>query len=78
MKKVIVINGSPRRNGNTRRMADSVVAGIQSRFLEVGVKWYDLYELNYSGCRSCFACKAKNGGSYGRCAIDDDLSAVLD
>ena len=78
MKKVIVINGSPRRNGNTRRMADSVVAGIQAVLSEVDVKRYDLYGLRYSGCRSCFACKAKNGRSYGRCVIYDDLSAVLD
>ncbi len=78
MKKVIVVNGSPRRNGNTLRMADSVVAGIQTVLSEVEVKWYDLYEFRYSGCRSCFACKAKDGGSYGRCVIGDDLSAVLD
>lgn len=43
MKKVIVVNGSPRRNGNTLRMADSVVAGIQTVLSEVEVKWYDLY-----------------------------------
>ncbi|WP_305482758.1 flavodoxin family protein [Duncaniella muris] len=67
MKKVIVVNGSPRRNGKTHRMADSVVADIQTVLSEVEVKWYDLYEFRYSGCRSCFACKAK-----------DDLSAVLD
>lgn len=59
MKKVIVINGSPRRNGNTLRMADSVVAGIQTVLSEVEVKWYDLYEFRYSGCRSCLPVKRR-------------------
>ena len=59
MKKVIVVNGSPRRNGKTHRMADSVVADIQTVLSEVEVKWYDLYEFRYSGCRSCFACKRR-------------------
>jgi multimeric flavodoxin WrbA len=32
-----------------------------------------LYDLNYKGCYSCFACKERGGASYGRCPIKDDL-----
>ncbi len=38
----------------------------------------DLYDLNYKGCVSCFACKRLGGASFGRCSQRDDLSAVLD
>lgn len=36
-----------------------------------------LYDFNYKGCVSCFACKLKDGKSYGRCALNDDLTSVL-
>lgn len=35
------------------------------------------YELNFKGCISCFACKLKNGESYGRCAVNNDLRSIL-
>jgi multimeric flavodoxin WrbA len=38
----------------------------------------NLYDLNYKGCRSCFACKYKNTNSYGKCALRDDLTSVLE
>jgi multimeric flavodoxin WrbA len=37
-----------------------------------------LYDLNFKGCISCFACKTKNGKSYGKCAVKDDLTQVLE
>jgi multimeric flavodoxin WrbA len=33
--------------------------------------------LNYKGCTSCFACKRIGSKSYGRCAVNDDLSPVF-
>jgi multimeric flavodoxin WrbA len=38
----------------------------------------NLYDLNFRGCVSCFACKLKGGKSLGRCAANDDLKPVLD
>jgi multimeric flavodoxin WrbA len=38
----------------------------------------NLYDLNYKGCISCFACKLKGGKSLGRCAANDDLKPALD
>jgi multimeric flavodoxin WrbA len=37
-----------------------------------------LYGLAYKGCISCFACKKIGGKSYGRCAVRDELTPVLD
>ncbi|MDK2975417.1 MAG: hypothetical protein PWP08_1788 [Methanofollis sp.] len=36
-----------------------------------------LYDLEYRGCTSCFACKIKGGKSYGKCAVRDGLTPVL-
>ena len=37
-----------------------------------------LYDLTFKGCTSCFACKLKGGRSYGKCAMVDGLTPVLD
>jgi multimeric flavodoxin WrbA len=73
--KVIAINGSPRKNWNTATLLQKALDGAASQGAETEI--VHLYELNYKGCISCFACKTKNGQSYGRCAVKDDLTAVL-
>jgi multimeric flavodoxin WrbA len=74
--KVIAINGSPRKNWNTVTLLQKALAGAASQQAET--EMFHLYELNYRGCVSCFACKTKNGPSYGRCAVKDDLTSVLE
>lgn len=37
-----------------------------------------LYDLNFKGCTSCFACKRKNSKFSGHCAMKDDLREVLE
>jgi hypothetical protein len=37
-----------------------------------------LYDLDFKGCISCFACKTLGGKSYGRCAVKDGLAPVLE
>ncbi len=37
-----------------------------------------LYDLDFKGCISCFACKLKGGKSYGKCAVKDGLTPVLE
>jgi multimeric flavodoxin WrbA len=37
-----------------------------------------LYDLNFKGCISCFACKTRGGKSYGKCAVKDDLRPILE
>ncbi len=37
-----------------------------------------LYDLNFSGCISCFSCKKISRKKDGICAVQDDLTSVLD
>lgn len=74
--KVIAFNGSPRREWNTATLLGKALEGAASRGAETEL--VHLYELDYKGCVSCFACKARGGRSYGRCAVDDGLRPVLE
>lgn len=76
--KIYAINGSPRRNKNTATLLDKALEGVKSRFPDAETERIDLYTLNYTGCKSCFACKRKGGASYGKCAVKDDLYPVLE
>ena len=73
--KVIAFNGSPRKKWNTATLLEKAVEGAASRGAETEL--VHLYELNFTGCKSCFACKTKNGESYGRCVVKDDLEPIL-
>ena len=66
LMKVLAINGSSRKNGNTSTILNIVLEeinkqGIETELLEIG-------NQIISPCRGCFACKNK-----GNCIFDDDL-----
>ena len=73
--KVMAVNGSPRKKWNTAMLLEKVLEGAASQGAKTEL--IHLYDLNYKGCRSCFACKTKGGKSYGRCAAQDDLTPLL-
>ncbi len=74
--KVIAYNASPRKNWNTAMLLESALKGAASAGAQT--KLIHLYDLNYHGCSSCFECKRIGGESYGRCALKDELSPVLE
>jgi multimeric flavodoxin WrbA len=76
MTTVIAINGSPRKNWNTAMLLEKALEGAKSEGADTEL--VHLYDLRFTGCTSCFACKLKGGKSYGRCAVQDDLTPVLD
>lgn len=76
MKKVVAINGSPRKNGNTVILLQRALEGAASTGAETTL--VNLCDLNYRGCISCFSCKRKDNSLHGRCAMRDGLSPVLD
>ena len=73
--KVLAFNGSPRGNWNTAILLKKALEGAASKGADTEL--VNLYDLNYKGCNSCFACKLKNGKSYGKCATNDDLTTFL-
>lgn len=72
---VLAVNGSPRKNGNTAALLAKAMEGAASQGAHTEI--IHLYDLNFKGCTSCFACKLIGGESYGKCAYRDDLTDVL-
>ena len=73
--KTIVINASPRKDWNTAEIMKSAEQGAKSVGAET--EYIDLYDLTFTGCRSCLACKI-NGAERCKCYWNDDLSPVID
>ncbi len=64
--KVLLINGSPRPNGNTRRALEEVATTLQTE--GIGTEIINLGKQAVQGCIACGWC-----GREGRCTFRDDL-----
>lgn len=72
---IMAFNGSPRKKWNTATLLQKALDGAGSRGAKTEL--IHLYDLNYKGCISCFACKTIGGKSYGTCAVQDDLAPIF-
>ncbi len=77
MKRIILIDGGPRKTFNTASLLRKFAEGALSVGDDVEVKTFRLYNLDYKGCMSCMACKVK-GHASNVCKFRDALSPVLD
>ncbi len=70
MKKVLILSGSPRKNGNSDLLCDEFMRGA----IESGneVTKINVCERNVAPCRACYACKES-----GNCVIKDDMAEIL-
>lgn len=73
--KIILINGSARKQGNTEEILKKIKAGAISKGAEV--EEVNLFDLNYKGCYGCYSCKELEGKHYGHCPIKDDLKLLF-
>ena len=67
--KVLMINGSPRRSGNTARALKEIADALAAEDIESEAFW--LGNKPVRGCAACGQCLQKN---LGRCAFDDDVA----
>ena len=77
MKKIMIIDGGPRKNMNTAQMLQKIAEGARSVGNNIEVKIVRLYDLDYKGCMSCMACKIK-GKASNVCKFKDALTPILD
>ncbi len=69
--KVIAINGSPRKNGNTATMLQEILEGASEKGAET--RMVHINELTMKGCQGCLWCRE----NLGECAYEDDFQGVL-
>ena len=77
MKKIIIIDGGPRKNMNTAKLLQSFAEGVKSANCDIEVKTIRLYDLGFKGCMSCMACKLK-GKTSNICRFKDALTPLLE
>lgn len=70
MKKIILVNASPRKNGNCAMAMDI----IKSNVTDAEVELFNLREKNVHPCLGCNACKAKDTAF---CVQKDDMGELL-
>ena len=75
MKKAYAINGGPRKDGTTARILAAALEGAKEAGAET--KMINLYDLDFSGCIGCAACKMPAGKSYNKCILRDQLTPIL-
>ncbi len=73
---VMAFNGSPRKNRNTATLLAKALEGAASRGAETEL--VHLSDYDFKGCISCFSCRRNGGPGYGRCAIRDELTPLLE
>ena len=70
-KKILIVKGSPREQGNSAILADKVAEGAK----EAGayVESYYLHGLDIGPCDACDACHTE---PYGGCVVSDDMQLL--
>jgi len=71
--KVVAIQGSPRRGGNTEIVLEAVLAGLADK-TDTEVILIHAAGKKISGCVECFTCQTVSDGP--GCAIEDDMGEV--
>ena len=71
--KIVVLNGSPRVNGNTAAMTKAFAEGAAEAGHEVEI--VPVAKLKIAGCLGCEYCHTKGGG---KCVQKDDMPEILE
>lgn len=70
--KVLLINGSPHKSGNTFVALSEVAKTLQQEAIETEIVWIGTNHIR--GCIACGTCKANGNG---RCVFDDDVCNTI-
>ena len=69
-KKIVVITGSPRKNGNSFAMTDAFIRAAEAKGHTV--TRFDAAAKNVGGCRACETCFSTGKA----CTFDDDFNTI--
>jgi len=65
--RILAINGSPRKNGNTA----TLLREMTKDHADVDLDYFDLNDLKVRDCQACYFCKKNDA-----CAIKDDMQML--
>jgi multimeric flavodoxin WrbA len=75
--KVLVINGSYKKNGMTSALIDSFLKGLVSKTKGMKVKTATLRDMKFKFCDGCNDCTKKDDKAIGLCPMHDALDEIL-
>ena len=70
-KKILIIGTSPRKNGNSNRLAQEFARGAEEAGNDIEIVYLCDKEINF--CKGCLACQKLH-----KCVINDDANAVTE
>lgn len=70
-KKIVILSGSPRKNGNTEKLISAFKEGASSAGNTVTV--FHTAHMKIKGCTGCEFCLTHEGN----CALSDDMEIIL-
>ncbi len=68
---ILVLLGSPRKNGNSTALAEQIIKGAES----MGAKVEKIYlnGMKIKPCQACYSCRKEDSKG---CAVDDDMQSI--
>jgi len=69
--KVVAVNGSARKNGNTAMMIEEVARRLSSE--GIGTETIELSGMKLRGCTACYGCVENRDN---RCTVDDGMNEI--
>ena len=69
-KKIVVITGSPRKNGNSFAMTDAFIKAVEKKGHTV--TRFDAAMMKLGGCHACETCYKTEKA----CSFDDDFNTI--
>ena len=76
MKKILILNGAGKKNGNTVALIKAFKAGAEKSG-NIVVEFY-LQNMNIRGCMDCQCCSRKPQGDPAPCVQKDDMQQIYD
>ena len=70
---ILILSGSPRKNGNCSYLIGKTIEGIRERDPEAHIEVVQLHSMKIEPCRACNACREKSRKQH-YCIIRDDMT----
>lgn len=75
MSDIIILNGAPKRNGNTSQLIDKFKQGAQT---SNNIHEFYLENMKIKGCMDCQYCRRQENGIRNPCVHDDDMKEIYE
>ena len=76
MKKIVILNGAGKKNGNTAALVKAFKDGAETAGNQVTE--FFLHTMNIHGCMDCQGCARKPKGDPAPCVQKDDMQQIYD